>query len=91
MVQWLRLRVPSAEGPGSIPGRGTRSHMLPLRPRAVKYINILKTSRDIISGLKAHRAFITEEERLNHTLCHQGLKQLVSTHVAHVISLPSFP
>ena len=27
MVQWLRLHVPNAEGPGSIPGQGTRSHM----------------------------------------------------------------
>ena len=64
--------------------------MLPLRPRAVKYMNIVKTSRDIISGLKARRAFTTEEERLKHTVCHQGRKQLVSTHVARVISLPSF-
>ena len=24
-VQWLRLHVPSAGGPGSFPGRGTRS------------------------------------------------------------------
>ena len=27
VAQWLRLRAPSAGGPGSIPGRGTRSHM----------------------------------------------------------------
>ena len=27
MVQWVRLCVPSAGGPGSIPGRGTRSCM----------------------------------------------------------------
>ena len=27
VVQWLRLHVPNAEGPGSIPGQGTRSHM----------------------------------------------------------------
>ena len=36
MVQWLRLR---AEGLDLIPGQGTRSHMLQLRPRAVKKIN----------------------------------------------------
>ena len=29
--QWLRLCTPSAGGPGSIPGQGTRSHMLQLR------------------------------------------------------------
>ncbi|TEA42643.1 hypothetical protein DBR06_SOUSAS1610145, partial [Sousa chinensis] len=27
VVQWVRLRAPNAGGPGSIPGRGTRSHM----------------------------------------------------------------
>ena len=31
VVQWLRLHVPSARDPGSIPGHGTRSHMLQLR------------------------------------------------------------
>ena len=30
VVQWLRLSVPNAEGPGSIPGQRTRSHMLQL-------------------------------------------------------------
>ena len=27
VVQWLRLHAPNAEGLGSIPGQGTRSHM----------------------------------------------------------------
>ena len=27
VVQWSRLCAPSAEGPGLIPGQGTRSHM----------------------------------------------------------------
>ena len=27
MVQWVRLHAPNAEGPGLIPGQGTRSHM----------------------------------------------------------------
>ena len=31
VVQWLRLHVPNAEGPGSIPGQGTRSQMPQLR------------------------------------------------------------
>ena len=26
MAQWLRLMLPNAEGPGSIPGQGTSSH-----------------------------------------------------------------
>ena len=31
VVQWLRLHTPNAGGQGSIPGQGTRSHMLQLR------------------------------------------------------------
>ncbi|TEA38804.1 hypothetical protein DBR06_SOUSAS610174, partial [Sousa chinensis] len=31
VVQWLRLHAPSAGGPASIPGQGTRSHMLQLK------------------------------------------------------------
>ena len=27
VVQWVRLHTPNAGGPGSIPGRGTRSHI----------------------------------------------------------------
>ena len=35
-VQWLRLRAPNAEIPGWIPGQGTKSYMLQLRPSAPK-------------------------------------------------------
>ena len=31
MVQWLRLQVPSAGGPGWTAGQGTRPHMLQLK------------------------------------------------------------
>ena len=31
VVQWLRLCVPKAGGPGAIRGQGTGSHMLELR------------------------------------------------------------
>ena len=37
VVQWLRLCAPSAKGPGSIPGWGTRSPMLQLRPGKAKF------------------------------------------------------
>ena len=37
VVQWLRLHP---GGLGSIPSQGIRFHMLQLRPRAAKYINI---------------------------------------------------
>jgi len=40
LVQWLRLRAPSAEDLGLIPGQGTRSSVLPLRPGIANYIYI---------------------------------------------------
>ncbi|TEA25428.1 hypothetical protein DBR06_SOUSAS11710016, partial [Sousa chinensis] len=33
VVQWLGVCAPNAGGRGSIPGQGTRSHMLQLRVR----------------------------------------------------------
>ena len=36
VIQWLRLQDPNAGGLGSVPGQGTRSHMLQLRPNAAK-------------------------------------------------------
>ena len=33
VVQWLRLCTASVEGPGSIPGQGTRSYILQRRVR----------------------------------------------------------
>ena len=38
MVQWLRLHALNAGGPGLIPvpGQGTRSHMLQLKPSTAK-------------------------------------------------------
>ena len=38
MVQWLRLLDSNAEGPGLIPGQGTRSHMLQLTLGAAQLI-----------------------------------------------------
>ena len=36
VVQWLRLHAPNAGGLGSIPGQGTKSHMLQLIPSVAK-------------------------------------------------------
>ena len=36
LVQWLRIQAPDAGGLGSIPGQGTRSHMLQLRRNTAK-------------------------------------------------------
>ena len=40
-----KLHSPNGEGLGLIPGQGTRSHMLQLRPGTAKYINIKKKKR----------------------------------------------
>ena len=39
VVQGLRLHTPNAEGPGSIPGQGTRACMPQLRPGTAQEIN----------------------------------------------------
>ena len=36
VVQWLRLSTLNARGLGLIPGQGTRSHMVQLRPGVAK-------------------------------------------------------
>ena len=36
VVQWLGVCTPNAGGPASIPGQGTRSHMLQLKPSTAK-------------------------------------------------------
>ena len=41
-VQWLRLHSSNAGGPGSIPGQGTRSHTLQLRPGTINKYNASK-------------------------------------------------
>ena len=46
MVQWLRLRAPNAGGQGSVPGQGTKSHMLQLRAGEVKEIDINNNKKE---------------------------------------------
>ena len=41
VVQWLRLSAPNAGGPDSIPGQGTRSHMLQLKRFHMPQLKIL--------------------------------------------------
>ena len=45
MVQWLRLRVLKAGGLSSIPGQGTRSHMLQLRVRTLLLQTLRATAK----------------------------------------------
>ena len=42
MVQWLRLYAPNAEGLGSIPSQGTRSHRPQLSSHATQLFNFVK-------------------------------------------------
>ena len=49
LVQWLRLCVPNAGGPGLFPGQGTRYCMPQLRPsiaKKKKYLNIFKKNME---------------------------------------------
>ena len=45
VVQWLRLHSPNERGLGSILGQGTRSHVVQLRSRAGKLINLKKKKK----------------------------------------------
>ena len=50
VVQWLRLQAPNAGGLGSIPGQGTRFHMLQLKilnaaTKLINKINMLKKKK----------------------------------------------
>ena len=57
MVQWLRLCVPNAEGLGSIPGQGTRSHMTQLR--------VCMSQPKILSTMtKTHYSQINNKQKL---------------------------
>ena len=39
VAHWLRLQAPSAGGPGSVPGQGTRGHMLQQKTEGPLYRN----------------------------------------------------
>ena len=52
VVQWLRLCTTSAEGSGSIPGQGTRPHMVQLRPStANESLSKVKKKKKNFKGL----------------------------------------
>ena len=51
MVQWLRLCAPNTGGLSSIPGQGTRPHMLKLRPGVAKYINKIVLKETLVEEL----------------------------------------
>ena len=46
VVQWLRLQVLNAEGPGLTPGRGTRSHMPQLKVLMLQLTNLHAATKD---------------------------------------------
>ena len=54
VVQWLRLHALNAQDPGSIPGRGTRSHMPQLRV-LVQLMTALKKKKK-----KEKRSFVLQ-------------------------------
>ena len=64
VVQWLRLQVPHAGDPGVIPGQGTRSPMLQLRPSHIQInkINIFKKKSVTINITEDNRACLHKQE-----------------------------
>ena len=61
LAQWLGRLTPNTEGPGSVPGQGTRSHMSQLRvcaPQLRVHVPQLKTqdpaclSQDLVQSNK---------------------------------------
>ena len=48
MVQWLRFCSPSAGGPGSILGQGTRSHMLQVRIQRLRLRICMLQQKEIL-------------------------------------------
>ena len=83
VAQWLRLRAPTTEGLGSIPGQGTRSHMLQLRPGAAKQRNIKKKKQKAYKlGTQSqshHRSCITSS-KLALTSAHSPVNGSNDTH-----------
>ena len=57
MVQWRTLHSPNAGGLGSIPGQGTRSHMLQLRPSTAKQM-FFKKRKGTEEGVQARGNFL---------------------------------
>ena len=60
VVQWVRLSTPNAGGPGSIPGRGTRSHM-----HAATKSSHAATKRSQVLQRRSPRAEIKTQHSLN--------------------------
>ena len=59
-VQWLRLCVPNAGGPGSILGQGIGSHTPQLIPGAspkIKKVNIIKEAKSVPLPLESGLVF----------------------------------
>ena len=73
VVQWLRVHVPNAGDMGSIPGQGTRSHVLQLRVCLLQ--RKLKTPYTTTNGIfptqRSNRGLLHCKQILYH-LSHQG-------------------
>ena len=56
VVQWLRHHASNAGGPGSIPGQGTRSHMLQLRVRILQLKILHVTAKILRTATRTRRS-----------------------------------
>ena len=68
MVQWLRLPAPNATGPGSIPGRGTRSLRPQLKiPHAATKILSATTKTRRRQGKKERKKYLKRKKEIPHS------------------------
>ena len=83
MVQWLRLQAPNAGGLGSIPGQGTRSHMLQRKIPRVRQRQ-LEISTKISTATKTRCNLSKEKEKRENGIAKGSLEAGQSCeHVTH--------
>ena len=73
VVQWLRIYAPNAGGPSSIPGQGTKSHMLQRRLKILR-----ATGETWCSQISKYIFFLSVN--LQNLLGNMALLWLVSSH-----------
>ena len=80
VIQWIRLCTPSIGGPGSIPGQGTRFHMLQLKilnvatkTHTAKSINFKKKEKKKGTAKIIHMSLEWDKYTFEINYCRRGL------------------
>ena len=69
VAQWLRLRAPTTEGLGSIPGQGTRSHMPRLKRLACCNQDLVQPNKEILKKKKQKAYKLGTQSQSHHRSC----------------------